>query len=97
MTFTAKQRDELARARATVAKLEADEAAAVGVASDALHVAGLRLVDPGVDFGAFDGWAAVCREHAKAIRDALEPFDDGERIEVVTPQPLGDVLREANQ
>lgn len=90
MALTPKERTALAAARKTVAELGAKEEETITVAGDVLWCAGLTLRS------GFDT-ATVCREHAKAIRDALEPFDDGERIEVIAPQPLGDVLREANQ
>lgn len=90
MPLTHKERAELAAARKTVAELSEKEAKAVAETADALFFIGLRL-RPDTD------WGEICREHAKAIRDALEPFDDGERIEVVAPQSLGDVLREADQ
>lgn len=90
MALTHKELAALAAARKTVAELSGKEDEAANVVGDVLWRAGLTLRS------GFDT-VTVCREHAKAIRDALEPFDDGERIEAITPQSLGDVLREADQ
>lgn len=72
MTFTTKDRAELARARQLVADLEAKETAAVTNVVSLFNCIGLQLA-PGVS------WIDFCRQDADAIRDALEPFDSGVR------------------
>ncbi len=80
MPLTHKERAALAAARKTVAELGEQEAETVAETADALFLIGLRLS------GDMD-WGEICREHAKAIRDALAPFDDGDRMPEPAPLP----------
>jgi len=71
MAFTKTDRDRLAIARRTVEKLEAKEQEAFEHVVDVLNRAGF---DP-----RGHTWPEGLRQHADAIRDALEPFDSGVR------------------
>lgn len=73
MTYTAKDREELAKARAICKRLPTLEGEAVGNVTQVMFDAGLRLA------GENDTWAGIALDHAQAIRDALAPFDDGTR------------------
>jgi len=71
MTFTPKDRAALAQARRTVEELEAKEQEAFEHVVNVLNRAGF---DP-----RGHTWPEGLRQHADAIRDALEPFDSGMR------------------
>ena len=71
MAFTPKDREDLARARREVDELGAKEEEALQAVLEALSRAGF---DP-----RSYSWPTGIREHAEAIRDALEPFDSFKR------------------
>lgn len=73
MAFTNSQRVALRKARITVVELEIEEQRAVTAAAETCREAGLALL-PGAS------WHDLVHNHADAIRDALEPFDSGVRI-----------------
>lgn len=72
MAFTTKDCAELARARQTVAELEAKRGAAFAALGDALYRAGLGM-------GHLPDLEEVAT-HADVLRDALAPFDSGVRV-----------------